>query len=103
MNCMGGKLKTMILKGPRVFHIGECGQHHKGRNCNPQSRVASIKQLLSVNDKNMFPNTLSVFSYPKSPSRMPKPNGGWGDKRDQNLCLSFVEGRAMDVIKNGGF
>uniref|UniRef100_A0A340U084 Alpha-1,6-mannosyl-glycoprotein 2-beta-N-acetylglucosaminyltransferase n=1 Tax=Glossina morsitans morsitans TaxID=37546 RepID=A0A340U084_GLOMM len=32
--CLRRKLHAMIVKGPRVFHIGECGVHHKKKIAN---------------------------------------------------------------------
>lgn len=32
--CLKHKLHAMIVKGPRIFHIGECGVHHKRKIVN---------------------------------------------------------------------
>lgn len=88
--CIKTKLKVMVSKSPRIFHIGECGVHHKGKNCNPKDKVKNIEVLLSANQQYLFPTALQVAGYPRTPTRVPKPNGGWGDTRDHNLCHSFV-------------
>lgn len=35
-------MTTLVLKGPRVFHIGECGQHHRKADCAAASTVAKV-------------------------------------------------------------
>jgi len=91
MSAIKGHLKVMLSKSPRIFHIGECGVHHKGNNCDTKKKINSIEDLLSSNKKYLFPQKLSVADYPRSSNRLPKPNGGWGDIRDQQLCLSFLK------------
>jgi alpha-1,6-mannosyl-glycoprotein beta-1,2-N-acetylglucosaminyltransferase len=65
--------------------------HHKGKNCDPAAKVKQIETLLSQNKQYLYPTTLSISGYPRAPTRMPKPNGGWGDLRDHQLCLSFLQ------------
>jgi len=89
--CLKIPLQTMVIKSPRVFHIGECGLHHKGKNCTTEARVNQISKILVDNKQLLFPKRLSVLSRrvvmkPKPP----KPNGGWGDIRDHELCFSYV-------------
>lgn len=64
--------------------------HKKGKSCDPASHVGQIKNLLNNNKQYLYPDSLEVQGYPRSPSKMPKPNGGWGDKRDHELCLHFA-------------
>ncbi|KAL5015872.1 hypothetical protein ScPMuIL_005461 [Solemya velum] len=70
--------------------MGECGVHHKGKNCHPDEKKKKVEEIIETNKHNFFPNVLSVGGYSKFKLRDPKPNGGWGDLRDRNLCLSFV-------------
>jgi hypothetical protein len=44
------------------------------------------------NKHHLFPNVLAVGGQSKFKLRDPKPNGGWGDIRDRELCLSFAKG-----------
>ena len=67
------------------------GVHHKGKNCNPEVKVKQLEDLLKRNSNSMFPDRLVVAGRPRSAGRTPKPNGGWGDKRDIELCKSFVQ------------
>jgi len=66
------------------------GLHAKGKNCNPSDRVQVIEKLLSDNANSLFPDTLLVNGYPNIPRRVHKPNGGWGDIRDHELCITFT-------------
>lgn len=91
MTCIPTKLRVMVMKSPRIFHIGECGLHAKGKNCNPADRVRYIETLLSDNLQYLFPPALVVAGYPNVPRRVPKANGGWGDIRDHQLCISFLD------------
>ncbi|XP_067935889.1 alpha-1,6-mannosyl-glycoprotein 2-beta-N-acetylglucosaminyltransferase-like [Watersipora subatra] len=89
-----GKLPTLIVKTPRVYHIGDCGVHHKGKQCNPAEKASPIKERVSANEAKLFPQALksgratsnTYLAYKKL-----KANGGWGDKRDHDLCASFME------------
>ena len=66
------------------------GVHHKGKNCDPGTKVRQIQNLLTLNHDKLFPDGLTVAGNPRTPNRMPKPNGGWGDFRDRQLCASFA-------------
>lgn len=68
------------------------GVHHKGKNCNPQVKKAQVENQINQNLKHLFPNVVSVNGQSRFKLRDPKPNGGWGDIRDRNLCLSFLDG-----------
>jgi alpha-1,6-mannosyl-glycoprotein beta-1,2-N-acetylglucosaminyltransferase len=91
LTCIKGRLKVMLSKSPRIFHIGECGVHHKGKNCNPAEKVKQIEGLLERNRKYLFPDRLTILGYPRSLARIPKPNGGWGDLRDREMCIKFSQ------------
>lgn len=66
------------------------GLHAKGKDCNPAERVQYIETLLGNNRQYLFPPALVVNGYPNVPRRTPKANGGWGDIRDHQLCISFL-------------
>ena len=68
------------------------GVHHKGKNCDPAVKVQQIESLLQSGSANLFPQQLYVAGNIGAPKRLPKQNGGWGDIRDHELCLSFVNG-----------
>jgi alpha-1,6-mannosyl-glycoprotein beta-1,2-N-acetylglucosaminyltransferase len=83
----------MVVKGPRVFHIGECGVHHKKNNCESNQVISKVQKILSVARKSnqLFPKSiqLTVASVIKK-TKLRKGNGGWGDKRDHLLCLNMT-------------
>ncbi|XP_037894948.1 alpha-1,6-mannosyl-glycoprotein 2-beta-N-acetylglucosaminyltransferase-like isoform X1 [Glossina fuscipes] len=91
--CLRRKLHAMIVKGPRVFHIGECGVHHKKKNCESNQVISKVQQVLRIARKSgqMFPRTLTltVASLIKK-TKLRKGNGGWGDKRDHELCMNMT-------------
>ncbi|KAK6177963.1 hypothetical protein SNE40_012817 [Patella caerulea] len=87
MKCIPGRIQCLRLKATRIFHIGECGIHHKGKSCNPGEKIKKTEDLLLKNKNHMFPNILSVVGQSRFKLRDPKANGGWGDVRDQELCL----------------
>ncbi|KAH8278462.1 hypothetical protein KR018_003592, partial [Drosophila ironensis] len=91
--CLQHKLHAMIVKGPRVFHIGECGVHHKNKNCESNQVISKVQHVLRIarNSHQLFPRslTLTVPSLIKK-SKLRKGNGGWGDQRDHELCLNMT-------------
>ncbi|XP_075147725.1 alpha-1,6-mannosyl-glycoprotein 2-beta-N-acetylglucosaminyltransferase isoform X2 [Haematobia irritans] len=91
--CLQRKLHAMIVKGPRVFHIGECGVHHKKKNCESNQVISKVQQVLRIARKSgqIFPKslTLTVASLIKK-TKLRKGNGGWGDRRDHELCLNMT-------------
>jgi len=91
MTCIPGRLKVMVMKSPRIYHIGECGVHHKGKNCDPQEKVSQIEELLHRNKDFLFPDRLTLNSAGRPTNRAPKPNGGWGDLRDHQMCIRFTQ------------
>ncbi|KAJ9589211.1 hypothetical protein L9F63_028005, partial [Diploptera punctata] len=44
--CLKHKLYAMVMKGPRVFHIGECGVHHKKANCESTAVISKVQQAM---------------------------------------------------------
>ncbi|XP_055304055.1 alpha-1,6-mannosyl-glycoprotein 2-beta-N-acetylglucosaminyltransferase isoform X2 [Sitodiplosis mosellana] len=91
--CLKKKLHAMVVKGPRVFHIGECGVHHKKKNCESNQVISKVQQVLRIATKShqLYPKslTLTVASVVKK-SKLRKGNGGWSDVRDHNLCLNVT-------------
>ncbi|XP_032596069.1 alpha-1,6-mannosyl-glycoprotein 2-beta-N-acetylglucosaminyltransferase isoform X2 [Drosophila grimshawi] len=91
--CLQRKLHAMIVKGPRVFHIGECGVHHKNKNCESNQVISKVQHVLRIarTSNQLFPRSLmmTVPSLIKK-SKLRKGNGGWGDLRDHELCLNMT-------------
>ncbi len=69
------------------------GTHHK-KFCSSESDIARWKEtdnLYQNNRKYLFP-TIPLSVHLKNEGKRPfkKPNGGWSDLRDRQLCLSFA-------------
>ncbi|XP_076242139.1 alpha-1,6-mannosyl-glycoprotein 2-beta-N-acetylglucosaminyltransferase isoform X2 [Calliopsis andreniformis] len=84
-------LITMMMRAPRVFHIGECGVHHKKTNCESTAAIAKVQNVLKTARNHLFPTqlTLTVAGTAKK-TKLRKGNGGWGDIRDHRLCWNIT-------------
>ncbi|XP_003401196.2 alpha-1,6-mannosyl-glycoprotein 2-beta-N-acetylglucosaminyltransferase isoform X1 [Bombus terrestris] len=84
-------LITMMMRAPRVFHIGECGVHHKKTNCESTAVIAKVQNVLKAARDHLFPTqlTLTVAGTAKK-TKLRKGNGGWGDTRDHRLCWNIT-------------
>lgn len=95
LNCLQNHLFVSIIRGPRVFHLGECGVHHVKKDCNPDDKLKDVLELLRVakNKNFIFPSKLNKGreSFFQSTDSL-NPNGGWGDLRDRKLCHQIMEG-----------
>ncbi|KAL8605987.1 hypothetical protein ACOMHN_067170 [Nucella lapillus] len=89
MKCIPNKIRLLKMKATRVFHIGECGMHTKSKVCDPAAKVSKVEALLTQNKQYLFPATVTVEGDSRFKLRDPKPNGGWGDRRDRHMCQSF--------------
>ncbi|XP_063836292.1 alpha-1,6-mannosyl-glycoprotein 2-beta-N-acetylglucosaminyltransferase-like isoform X6 [Ostrinia nubilalis] len=93
------KFKVYLCKGPRVFHIGECGFHHKKSNCNASTVISKVQKLVQNAKPYMYPARVTATATSggaKHNKRLTKGNGGWGDIRDQELCTNMTRvGRQM--------
>lgn len=90
LKCLKEPLQTLAVAAPRVFHVGECGVHHKGKRCYDVAMVRKVELTLGASKKFLFPEALQIQKPPKRSFKMPKVNGGWGDKRDHLLCLHHL-------------
>ncbi|XP_057341918.1 alpha-1,6-mannosyl-glycoprotein 2-beta-N-acetylglucosaminyltransferase isoform X4 [Microplitis mediator] len=84
-------LVAMMMRAPRVFHIGECGIHHKKNNCESTAVIAKVQQVLKSARNHLFPSqlTLTIAGVAKK-TKLRKGNGGWGDLRDHQLCWNIT-------------
>lgn len=88
--CFTNQLKVLKMKASRVFHMGICGIHHTGENCNVEVSKNNIQAMLDNNKEHMFPSAVTIDGYSGVKQNDPRLNGGWGDPRDHQLCLSFL-------------
>jgi len=86
--CTQQPLYTMLTKAPRVFHVGECGVHNAGDDCDKFSLLNKIKVILDSAKSLQFPKNLTQFSVVDVPMKRVRANGGWGDPRDHVLCIT---------------
>ncbi|XP_059475133.1 alpha-1,6-mannosyl-glycoprotein 2-beta-N-acetylglucosaminyltransferase isoform X2 [Neocloeon triangulifer] len=91
-NCISHKLFALVMRGPRVFHVGECGVHHKKTNCESTAAISKVLKVLKNAKKHLFPShlTLTIPANLKKQKPLRKGNGGWGDKRDHQLCYNMT-------------
>ncbi|KAA0184724.1 hypothetical protein HAZT_HAZT009097 [Hyalella azteca] len=88
--CLQQRLHTMVLRAPRVFHIGECGVHHKKKDCSSKLVLNKVYRTLQSGRRALFPLKLIIMQAPPKKIKKHKGNGGWGDHRDQELCKAFL-------------
>ncbi|XP_044257042.1 alpha-1,6-mannosyl-glycoprotein 2-beta-N-acetylglucosaminyltransferase isoform X3 [Tribolium madens] len=90
-NCLKHKFHAMVVRGPRVFHIGECGVHHKKNNCESTAVISKVQQVLNTAKRHLYPNYLTLtYTTLLKKTKLRKGNGGWGDRRDHKLCMSMT-------------
>lgn len=89
--CLDKQLKTVAVSVARVFHVGECGVHHKGKDCFDLGVSRKVQGLLNASKPFLFPSSIQEQRSLKRNTKMPKVNGGWSDKRDHILCLSHLQ------------
>lgn len=116
-NCLPSVLLTMVAERTRIFHIGEwfvlnessliqkhclirennplnfSGMHIKKKDCDPGAIIKLIRKLQEGATKlhQVYPKTLTTKTYLYDDFMPLKPNGGWGDSRDHQLCTSFSQ------------
>ncbi|XP_065194579.1 alpha-1,6-mannosyl-glycoprotein 2-beta-N-acetylglucosaminyltransferase-like [Sycon ciliatum] len=89
--CKQYKWKTLAMVMPRVYHIGTCGIHQKKGQCKPDEESAKVLNIFKTRSTELFPTRLEWSGSTRQRTITPKkPNGGWGDVRDHNLCMSIV-------------
>lgn len=93
MSCLQHPFKSLILRGPRVFHLGECGLHHKKTNCNIEATVNKYQSIIDRNSNNFYPSTVDIQPGKTGQGSKISPNGGWGDSRDHALCFQLMQSR----------
>jgi hypothetical protein len=68
------------------------GMHAKKENCDVSDLVQNIEGNLKSEKNSLFPQSIS---YKNSINEIKdysfKPNGGWGDLRDRELCKRLVK------------
>lgn len=75
------------IKIQKVFINSSGGTHVHKEDCQESQIVSTIEELLKKSD--LYPETIKLIS-----GKVYKPtftgNGGWGDKRDHELCINMT-------------
>ena len=80
-SCLSERLLVMFLKGPRIFHMGECGFHNKNNiECNTEEVVRKIRSNLEQIHPLLYPQKLRVEKFKSTKQRNLLGNGGWGSE-----------------------
>ena len=93
MFCLSQNFKVLTLTIPRIFHLGKCGVHQIGKDCNPKYQAELTRNSI-ITTGQLTKNELELIRPTNAlkPARMPNPKGfgGWGDKRDIKLCNGYI-------------
>lgn len=72
------------------------GVHHKKQNCDPVEIIAIVEKVLHEASiaRKLYPESLQLVKARINNIQIPPRigNGGWGDKRDQELCVNMSRG-----------
>ncbi|KAI6652851.1 Alpha-1,6-mannosyl-glycoprotein 2-beta-N-acetylglucosaminyltransferase-like isoform X2 [Oopsacas minuta] len=106
MFCLKKKFIVLSLTIPRIFHLGTCGVHQKSGECKPEQQAGLVKKSF-LGPEYMNDDKLELVGPTDrlKTGRMPNPRGfgGWGDKRDHNLCIRYLRDgfpiSKIDILK----
>ena len=91
IECLDKPLTVLLVKAPRVFHLGTCGLHHNTQNCDVEETLRKVKSVIENSSKVLYPQHLVIeIAQPWIHGNAGQPNGGWGDIRDHELCERFA-------------
>ena len=80
----------MFLKGSRIFHIGKCGFHNnKNDECDIKEVIRTTVSKLEQLQPLLYPTNLTIENFKSTTTKKLLGNGGWGDKRDQDMCMNI--------------
>ena len=92
LRCLQKQLTVLLFLAPRVFHLGTCGLHHNDRDCNFQTVLTQVQEVIGRSKDVLDPASLEIeVARPWIPGHIGQANGGWGDTRDHELCLNFTK------------
>eukprot|EP00111_Clytia_hemisphaerica_P016308 TCONS_00048294-protein len=89
-HCLRKQLFVLLYEVPRIFHVGDCGLHHKKKCSSTKDTLNKIKGILERNKDYLYSDRIEP--YDKHATLTLKPNGGWGDSRDHELCMRYTKG-----------
>ncbi|XP_064101796.1 alpha-1,6-mannosyl-glycoprotein 2-beta-N-acetylglucosaminyltransferase-like isoform X2 [Macrobrachium nipponense] len=94
--CCFPKLTAMFVDVTRVVHVGSCGTHIKEARCDVSKAVMRAKALFWANRHFLFPKSFARLPFSMKLPPFKRPNGGWGDLRDRQLCKAIGNGTASE-------
>ena len=75
-----------------IMHFLSSGVHHKTKDCEGSQVIQNVKDILLQARHSLYPKDLSVTPlFGKKKTKIPKGNGGWGDRRDRGLCTEMAK------------
>lgn len=89
--CFKLPLVSIYPSSSRVIHIGQCGTHYKGKNCDPKQSVEALKLAYAKKQSKFFSEEFEFEKVDTSIKQPKKPNGGWSDPRDHMMCKRFMQ------------
>ena len=96
--CLPQTLSALYPTVPRLFHVGKCGFHGHGSDCNISEMLQEID---SINTRAaLFPDSVEVIARRLGDEFDANPYGfgHWGDKRDQAFCIGMAESDPMTCL-----
>jgi len=83
------KIGNRIIRKYNLLLIS--GVHHKKSDCDSNLVMDKVKNILKTASTYLFPAKLSVGRVGlKKKVKLKKGNGGWGDRRDHELCRNLT-------------
>jgi len=89
--CYPPGFNVIYLPASRVLHIGACGTHFKGKACDVSQKSRELNEIIEAQNDFFFPSNPVQQTESKVVIKLTKPNGGWPDPRDHQLCKSFLD------------
>uniref|UniRef100_A0A0X3Q507 Alpha-1,6-mannosyl-glycoprotein 2-beta-N-acetylglucosaminyltransferase n=1 Tax=Schistocephalus solidus TaxID=70667 RepID=A0A0X3Q507_SCHSO len=101
LTCFKPELTVLHFNfAPRVYHTGVCGMHSSQRDCDVRRFLAELQAKIDLQFRPwLFPEHLELADG-EALSGASRRNGGWGDVRDQTLCLSFARNRWLALSEH---
>ncbi len=68
------------------------GVHHRKKECEATATkvINKVQEILGQVKRYLFPPFVAVTPLHLKKSKVPRGNGGWGDKRDVKLCEAMA-------------
>ncbi|CDW57712.1 UDP GlcNAc:a 6 D mannoside [Trichuris trichiura] len=88
MRILAKRWKAILVKKPRVFHIGDCGVHKRSGQCTKSLNRVKLYLEKTASHENV--STIVVSLTLPTIRKTSSPNGAWADKRDHLLCLWYL-------------